>query len=192
MRLSRPSFMAGRRPAMINWRKNTWMLRIFLCRDGDGKRQYETIAMHGVQKVAKASHTATLSKKDLGIPTFESKVTLGKYLDEWLESVAKPRVSERTHVSYEALLTHVKNALASTRLSKLRAEDIQKLYGTLSSSTARHVHAPLRSALKQAVKWQLIYANPCDAVELPHHRAREMEWLTKDEAGRLLKKEGKH
>jgi integrase len=175
--------MAGQ---IINRRDNVWLVRVYLGRDGDGKRLYQNHTIHGNKKAAQTWLNATMTKKDLGIPTFESKVTLSSYLDGWLESVAKPRVSERTHISYQSLLAHVKNALGSTRVSRLRAEDIQKLYGTLSSSTARHVHAPLRSALKQAVKWQVIHSNPCDGVELPRHRAREMQSLTKEEAARLM------
>jgi integrase len=177
---------------------NKWLVRVFLGRDGDGKRRYQNEAVKGTKKDAQAKLTATLRKQDLGQPTFEAKVTLQKYLDQWLKDVAKPRVSEQTHRGYEWQLAHVKTALGVVRLSRLRAEDIQKLYSTLPSSTARHVHAPLRSALKQAVKWQLIHANPCDAVELPRHRARQRQELTKEEVIRLLaveqftrKKEGR-
>lgn len=171
---------------IINRGPRVWLCRVFLGRDGDGKRLIQNHTVHGNKKDAQAWLNATLTKKDLGIPTFESKTTLGTYLDQWLKDVAKPRVSERTHISYESLLTHVKDALGKVRLSTLRAEDIQSLYGTLSSSTARHVHAPLRSALKQAVKWEVIRSNPADGVELPRHRAREMQSLTKEEAGRLM------
>lgn len=110
----------------------------------------------------------------------------------WLKTVAKPRVSEQTFNSYEWLLGRITPKLGKVRLSQLRAEDIQKAYGSLPSSTARHVHAPLRSALRQAVKWHLIYANPCDSVELPRQQASETEWLTKEEAGRFLAVDGKY
>jgi integrase len=50
----------------------------------------------------------------------------------------------------------------------------------------------LKSALSQAVKWHLIYSNPCDAVELPRHKPREMQALTKEEATRLLAVPTKH
>ena len=89
-------------------------------------------------------------------------------------------------------LARVTTKLGKTRLSQLRAEDIQKFYTSQPTATARHIHAPLRSALSQAVKWHLIYSNPCDSVELPRHKPREMQALTKEEATRLLAVPTKH
>jgi integrase len=126
------------------------------------------------------------ASEDLGIPTLQSKTSVSDYIDEWLKTVVKARVSETTYRGYEWQLAHVKNALGNVRLTMLRAQDIQQLYGTLSPSTARHVHAPLKSALSQAVKWHLIHSNPCDAVDLPRHKAEEIQALVRDEAARLL------
>jgi hypothetical protein len=67
-------------------------------------------------------------------------------------------------------------------LSKPRATILQQTFPFDRTSC----HAPLRSALNQAVKWGLIYSNPCDAVDLPRHRAREMYSFSKEEAARLL------
>jgi integrase len=167
-------------------------VRVYLGRGADGKRQYQNKTIRGVKKDAQTWLTATLGKKDRGIPTFETKVTLGKFLSEWLETVAKARVGERTFDGYESLLKYAKDAIGSVRVAALRPSDVQRFYSTLSPSTARHVHAPLRSALNQAVKWGLIYSNPCDAVALPRHRAREMYSFTREEAARLLAVETKH
>lgn len=181
--------MAGQ---IIKRADRTWLVRIYLGRGANGKRQYQNHTIHGVKLDAQKWLNDALTKKDLGIPTFQTKLSLEEYLETWLKTVAKPRVSEQTFNSYEWLLDRIKPKLGKVRLSQLRAEDIQKAYGSLPASTARHVHAPLRSALSQAVKWHLIYANPCDAVELPRHRARETQWLTKQEAGCFLAVEGKY
>lgn len=175
--------MAGQ---IISRGKNTWLVRVYLGRDGEGSRKYQNKTIRGAKKDAQQWLNDALRKKDLGIPTFETKVTVEKYLSEWLEGIAKQRVSEKTYSGYASQLALVQKRFETVRLSHLRAEDIQKFYGTLTSSMARHVHAPLRSALSQAVKWQLIHANPCDAVERPRHQAREMQYLTKAEATRLI------
>src|ERR1051325_9874801 len=163
--------MAGQ---IISRGSDKWMVRIYLGRNSDGKRLYQNNMIHGKKKDAQKWLNDALTKKDLGIPTFKTKLFVGEYLDSWLERVGKPRVSERTFDSYKSLLLKVKAKLGKMPLSLLRGEDIQKYYGCLTPSTARHIHAPLRSALSQAVKWSLIYSNPCDAVELPSHRAREI------------------
>ena len=176
--------MAGQ---LIKRKNNVWLARIYLGRSADGTRHYQNKTIHGTKKKAQAWLTNTLHKKDLGIPTLETKVTIEDFIDEWLKTVAKPRIAESTYRSYEGQLARVKNGqIGKLRLSQLRAQDIQKLYSTLTPSTARHVHAPLRSALSQAVKWHLIYANPCDSVDLPRHKAREIQALTREEAMRLM------
>lgn len=167
-------------------KKKTWLVRLYLGRNSEGRREYQNKTIHGPKKNAQQWLNDALRKKDLGIPTIDAKVTVKKYLSEWLETIAKQRVSETTYTGYVAELARVQNRLGTLRLSQLRAEDIQKFYSTLTPSVARHVHAPLKSALSQAVKSRLIHFNPCDAVEKPRHRAREMKSLTKDEAARLV------
>lgn len=181
--------MAGQ---IIKRGDNVWMVRMFLGRTAEGKRQYQNHTIHGVKKDAQTWLNDAMRKRDLGIPTFQTKVSLGEYLGTWLETVAKPRVAEQTFVNYEWLLDRVITKLGKTRLSQLSAEDIQRYYGTQPTSTARHIHAPLRSALSQAVKWHLIYLNPCDSVELPRHKVRETQSLTKAEAMRLMAVPSKH
>lgn len=175
--------MAGQ---IIKRGDNVWLVRVYLGRDGGGKRQYQNHTIHGIKKDAQTWLNDALRKQDLGIPTFRSKVTLGDFLDRWLKNVAKPRVGERTFRDYEWQLGHVKIALGRVKLTQLSAEDIQGLYSGLSASTARHFHSPLRSALSQAVKWHLIHANPCDSVELPRCKAGEVQALTREEAARLM------
>lgn len=181
--------MAGQ---IIKRGDNVWLVRLFLGRTASGTRQYQNHTIHGVKKNAQKWLNDALTKKDLGIPTFQTKLSLGEYLRTWLNTVAKPRVAEHTFESYEWLLDRVIGELGKTRLSQLSAEDIQNYYSTQPTSTARHIHAPLRSALSQAVKWHLIYANPCDSVELPRHQTREMQALTKAEAMRLIAVPSKH
>jgi len=171
---------------------NTWLVRIYLGRGADGKRQYQNHTVHGVKKSAQKWLNNALTKKDVGIPTFQSKVSLGDYLDRWLKDVAKPRVSEQTFRGYSVQLNRVKREIGQTRLTHLRPEDVQSFYSDLSSSTARHAHAPLRSALSQAVKWHMIHANPCDLVDLPRHETAEIQSLTREEAGRLMAVENRY
>jgi len=181
--------MAGQ---IIKRGDRVWMVRIFLGRTSDGKRQYQNQTIRGTKGDAQKWLNDALTKKDLGIPTFQTKVSLGEYLEAWLSTVAKPRVTEQTFDSYQWLLNRAITKLGKMRLSQLRAEDIQKYYGSQPTATARHIHAPLRSALSQAVKWHLIHSNPCDSVELPRHKSREMQSLTKEEAARLLAVPSKH
>lgn len=167
---------------------DVWGCRVALGRYADGKRVSVNKTIHGTRTLAQRWISEQLAKKDTGAVIFKTKVQLSEYLQKWLTDIVKPRVSERTFDGYEWLLNHhiMNKPIGRCQLPQLRPQHIQEVYGKLSASTARHLHAPLRSALQQAVKWQLIHSNPCDGVELPRHRAREMRALTKEEAARLV------
>jgi integrase len=174
-------------PGQIIRRVNTWLCRVFTGRDADGKKSYLNKTVHGTKKDAEKWVRDQLRKQDLGIKlTTQPKTTLGDHLDSWLKSTAKPRVSNTTFAGYEQQLKIVKNTVGKIRLTDLQPEHIQDLYASLSPSVARHVHAPLRSALSQAVKSNLIHTNPCDAIDLPRHKAREIQCLTSEQASRLI------
>jgi integrase len=64
----------------------------------------------------------------------------------------------------------------------------------LSARTVRYVHAILTSAFSQAVKWQMLSVNPCNAVILPRQQKNEMKAFSPDESKRFLQssKDDKH
>jgi integrase len=56
----------------------------------------------------------------------------------------------------------------------------------LSPRVIRYTHAVLSSALKQAVKWEMIFRNPATVVDLPRQARKEMRAMTPDEAAKFL------
>ncbi len=172
--------------------EDTWLVRIFLGREADGKRKYYSKTIHGAKKDAQKFLTAKLREKDLGIFVEPASMHLNDYLDRWLRDVAKQKLSERTFENYEALLkSHIRGKIGTKRLSDLQAYEIQKLYKEMndagySSRTVRHAHTVLSSALKQAVKWRLLFQNPCDLCELPKMEKKEMMYFTREETAKFL------
>jgi len=167
--------------------KKSWLCRVFTGRDAAGRKSYLNKTINTSRKDAEKWIRDQLRKQDLGLKlTTETKSTLSDHLDSWLKTIAKPRVSNTTLAGYDQQLRTVKNSIGKVKLKDLSAKDIQGLYAKLSPSVARHVHAPLRSALRQAVKLNLIHSNPCDAVELPKHKAREIQCLTREQANSLI------
>ena len=107
-----------------------------------------------------------------------SKVTLKKWLPEWLE-VNKARYAPSTYVRYKGIIENeiLKAPIASLPLQKLRPSHIEQYYaavaqavtdgkkrGALSASTLTLHHAILYPALRKAVKDKLLTTNP--AVDL--------------------------
>jgi len=56
----------------------------------------------------------------------------------------------------------------------------------LSARTVLHMHRVLRSALQQAVRWQLLSRNPCDAVKPPRPERTEVKALDEKQTAQLL------
>src|SRR5687768_9666835 len=118
--------MAGQ---IIKRGDNKWLVRIFQGRDQNGKRCYLNKTVKGLKRDAEKYLNATLAAISTGAFVEPSVLTLDGYLDKWLASAAKPRLSERTFVEYEALLKrYVRTPLGKKKLSALRALDIQALY----------------------------------------------------------------
>jgi integrase len=105
------------------------------------------------------------------------RLRLRDYLEQWLADYAKPKVKESTYLRYAQLIrTHLIPGLGHLVLARMAPKAIEAFYGTLtgiSSTTAHHVAALLRQALKRAIRWGLIDRNPTDLVDSPKRR----EWI---------------
>ncbi|HMM20595.1 MAG TPA: tyrosine-type recombinase/integrase [Selenomonadales bacterium] len=116
-------------------------------------------------------------------------ITLGDWIDEWLETYAKPSVRPRTYDRYKSLLAHT-STLQKTRLTSLIPAHFQKLYNslsTLSGTTRKHIHYCLSGCLEQAVINRLLYSNPIKAVEAPKATTKEIETFTAEELDAIRK-----
>src|SRR5688500_14549346 len=107
--------MAGQ---IIKRGDKTWLVRIFMGLDGNGKRRYMNKTIKGHKKDAETYLNKTVTAISSGTFVEPSLLTLGDYLDKWLESAARPRVSERTFADYKALLArYVREPLGDNKLS---------------------------------------------------------------------------
>src|SRR5436190_1256079 len=174
--------------------ENTWLVRISLGRESDGKRKYYSKTIHGTKKDAQKFLNAKLRERDLGIFVEPASESLSKYLDRWLADVAKPRLRRETLSSYELIVRlYIKKHLGTKKLSDLQGYQIQKFYNDLqreglSARTVRYCHSILSSALKQAVRWKMLFQNPCNDCDLPKMQKTEMKCYTPIEVRKFLKK----
>ena len=144
------------------------------------ERRQRCQAGFATRKVAQAALTTILSSVESGAYTERRDITLDEFLrEEWLP-VIKSTIRSTTHASYS---THVKKHILPTlgrvKLQKLTPVMINSLYaqllkdgkvcgsGGLSASSVRRVHATLHRALGDAVRWDRLFRNPCDAADAP-------------------------
>ena len=111
-------------------------------------------------------------------------MTLGEWLDKWLDEYMIFTVRESTLDSYRAMVKNqVKPFIGSKQISSLTTADMQKFYNkikkegrvreypihgkTLADSMVRGVHMMLHEALDTAVKERLIAKNPTNGTTVP-------------------------
>src|SRR5687767_5727496 len=115
-----------------------------------------------------------------------SQLALAHWAEEFL-SLAR-RLSPSTQQTYRRDLTrYILPRFGAYRLGRLPADEIEHWLndevaaGIAPSSVHRH-YRTLRRVLQVAVEKEKIPANPCDRVQPPHVPAREMVFLTWEEA----------
>jgi integrase len=186
--------MARKVGQIVRRGSSTWLVRVYTGRDVETKkRTYLNQTIYGALRDAQAHLNRLLGERDRGRRLDSSKQTLNQYLDRWLELCAKPRLRAKSLKDYEGLLRrYVRPGLGPKALASISAFDIQTLYGDLlvrglSARSIRYTHAVLRSALKQATRWNLILSNPADSLDLPRQDRGHIGVLNVEQARTFVK-----
>jgi integrase len=132
--------------------------------DANGKKRY----VSGKTKAeVRTKLRRLLEDRDKGIAYDSEGLTVERYMDRWLESI-QDKVRPGTYKPYETITKlHIKPALGSTKLDKLNALQLEKLYrqkldAGLSTRRVRYIHTTIRKALKDAIRLQLLSRNVAD------------------------------
>ena len=181
--------------AITNRGERSWLVRVYLGRDPQGKRKWYSETVRGSKRDAQRVERSKQAKKDRGRLTENARMSVATYLDRWLNTAAKQKVRARTYASYRQVLTaYVIPELGMRQLSRLFPMDVQEMVNSLnardlSPRTVRYAVTVLRQALRQAVRWRLLANNPVEAgdVTLPKQVRKERRVLTRAEVERLLK-----
>ncbi|EDY42973.1 tyrosine-type recombinase/integrase [Streptomyces sp. SPB074] len=121
--------------------------------------------------------------------------TVGKWLEHWVENIAKPTVSENTYDGYEvAVRVHLVPGVGRHRLDRLEPEHLESLYrrmqanGQRKAGTAHQAHRTARTALGEAVRRGYAAKNAAALAKPPRMEEDEdeVEPYTVDEVQRLL------
>lgn len=124
----------------------------------------------------------------------ESKVLFSEYMQNWLVRV-RPNLEESTYAAYQAtvekrIVPYFKKS--GVQLNELKAIHIQDFYAYCQSkyhicnNTLIHYHANLMSALKYAVKMDLITENPMNKVVRPKLIQRTADFYSVKETEALI------
>jgi integrase len=144
-----------------------------------GKRRRKWHSFKGTKRGAQIECARLIAVISGGQYQEPSKTTLAEFLERWLDH-AQTAVAPNTFERYGLLVRkNIVPMLGAVVLTKLRPAQIAAAYttalasgrrdgkGGLSPRTVHHMHRVLKSALKVAVRWELLTRNPCDAINPP-------------------------
>ena len=115
---------------------------------------------------------------------------LADYLKRWYDH-RTPNWSQRTAELYwHQIERHILPALGNHKIAELKPFHVQTMVDGIVRegiiSTANKVRRLLYSALKQAVRWELIEKNPVDAIDPIREPTSELTLWTTEQAARFL------
>ncbi len=152
----------GNGEGTISRRKNGgWMAQYYVHTAKGRKRK----TLYGKTRAEAANKlTKALGQRAEGIVFDDRGLTVGEYLDRWLEDV-QDTVRKSTHKRYEyAIRPHIKPALGRIKLKDLTPAHARWFYrdrldSGLAPATVHKLHVVLHKALKAAVADGLIPRN---------------------------------
>lgn len=195
--------------ASIKKRGNSYRITVSNGRDLSGKQLLETATF-----VPDPARTEKQNQKALEkfVYEFEEKVKSGKFLDgekitfqafaeRWLKEYAAAQLELTTIDVYKLLLkSHILPAIGHLKLAKIQPVHLNNLYnamlarrqdgreGGYSPTTIKRVHALISSILSTAVRWNVLFENPCERVRPPKqtHNTEDIKYFTIEQTAAFL------
>ena len=178
--------------------KNGRYYAVLNYRNAGGQRKTKWISLGLPEKGNKRKAEAELARlraefeppKEVG--DLSSDMLFADYLLEWLE-IAKGRLAHATYGAYQGLLKSTivpyfrKKKLT---LRELEARHLQMFYSEMlrrvTPNTVIHYHAVIHSALKYAVKTDMLIQNVADKVDRPRKNSFQPVFLSADEMQKMF------
>ena len=123
----------------------------------------------------------------------DERLSVGEYLKRFVDDVAAHSLAPSTIRSYSYLIRdHITPEIGHLKLVSLRPDHLQTLHSKklkegLSKRTVQYIHAVIRRAFNQAVKWGLLYRNPTNAATPRRPERKPPQTLSVEQAKAFLK-----
>lgn len=178
--------------------KNGRYYAVLNYRNAGGQRKTKWISLGLPEKGNKRKAEAELARlraefeppKEVG--DLSSDMLFADYLLEWLE-IAKGRLAVATYSSYTAMINKPVGPYFRQRnltLRELEARHLQMFYSEMlrkvKPNTVIHYHAIIHSALKYAVKTDMLVQNVADKVDRPKKNSFQPVFLSAEEMQKMF------
>ena len=198
--------MAKRRPqgdGTIRKRSDgRWEARIIIGHKNDGTPMYKSAFAKTQKSALKQLHQLLDLYRDVDL-TEECRMTLGEWMDKWMDEYMIFTIKENTIKGYRSQIDHqIKPFIGHKQLASLTTADIQKFYNkikkegrvhphpihghVLSDSMVRKIHMMLHEAMEVAVRERYIVRNPTDNTTIPKKTTTEKQVLDDNQLNRFL------
>ena len=179
--------------------KNGKYYAVLNYKNAGGQRKTKWISLGLSEKGNKRKAEAELARlraefeppKEAG--DLSSDMLFADYLLEWLE-IAKGRLAVATYSSYAAMIKKPVGPYFRQRnltLRELEARHLQMFYSEMlrkvKPNTVIHYHAIIHSALKYAVKTDMLVQNVADKVDRPKKNSFQPVFLSAEEMQKMFK-----
>lgn len=171
---------------IVKRKDGRWMANITVGFDENGEQKRRSF--YGkTREEAATKMTKALGELMSGTYIDPNRVSVGQWLDTWLEQYVKPSLRPKTFQSYEgACRLHLKPRIGGTALRTLQPAQVQRLVNDMvtagkSARTAGLAQTVLHAALKQAVANGLVHRNAAEGARKPKGTARRIRVLTIEE-----------
>ena len=198
--------MAKSRPSgdgMVRKREDgRWEGRIVVGHKQNGEPIFRYVLAKTQKELLDKLHRDLEAFQDVEL-TEDSRMTLGEWLDRWMEDYGVATLRPNTLRSYEQFIRcYIKPYLGDKIVSRVTRMDIQKLYRKLkhegrvrehpehghelSDTMVLRIHAMLHRCLKDAEAAHVIARNPTDGAVVPKASYKPKQILTKEQMETFL------
>ena len=160
-----------------------WEGRIIIGHKNDGAPMYKSVFGKTQKSTLKQLHQMIDLYRDVDL-TEECRMTLGEWLDKWLDEYMIFSLRENTMNGYRSIIENqIKRFIGDKQIAYLTTQEVQKFYNTIKKNgrvaehpihgyeladvMVRKVHMVLHQALDAAVKEKLIVRNPTNGTTIP-------------------------
>ena len=200
--------MAKRRPSgdgMVRKRDDgRWEGRIVVGHKKNGDPIHRYVLARTQKELIVKLHDCIEMYRDADL-TEDSNMTLGEWLDRWINEYMIFTIRESTLDSYKAMIKNqIKPYLCDRPLSALTTQELQKFYNTvkkkgrakpdrlhgteLADSMVRGIHMMLHEALDMAVRLRLIVKNPTVGTTIPKNNYPPKQILNDEQLERFMQR----
>ena len=160
-----------------------WEGRIVIGHKDDGTPIFKSVFAKTQKELMPKLHTAINEYRGVEL-SGNSNMTLGEWMDRWIEEYAVPTLRPSTVNGYtKDINNHIRPALGEKQIRFITRNDVQKFYNSLTKkkrkhlihgveksladSTVRGIHMLLHEIMDSAVRARLISKNPTNGTTIP-------------------------